>query len=125
MAGSDRMRDGDAWSRVFRPHRRGLDPTVRWALGLFLVGFPLMLVFLVVTSWVAPWFAIDLATASPAQLARLNTAYVAAASTPFLVSAYLGLRAWRRDRFVAGLVVAILALVTVVAFVALPLVAGL
>lgn len=88
-------------------------------MGLWLVSFPLMLVFLVMITWIAAGAGIELGSGSPGER-RLNTLYVLAVLAVLAFSALVGVRAWRRRRQGAGLVIAGLSVATAALFVLLP-----
>lgn len=100
-----------------------LDRAVVWSLGLYLMSFPLMLVFLVLSAWVAPVIGVVPGSGSKGDRA-LNAVYVGGVVVAFLVAAVVGLTGWRRRGQRAGLAVAGLSVLTAAAFVALPSVLG-
>ncbi len=90
-----------------------------WALGLWLASFPLALIFLVVTSWVAAGTGVELGSGTR-QEQQLNLLYVLGVLGVLAASALTGLASWRRRRRLAGLVTTCLALGTGVLFVLVP-----
>lgn len=105
--------------------RRRLDRTVTWSLGLFLISFPLMLVWLVVLAAAAPVFGVDLqGDPTPRELRVTNLVYMGLVLSTLLPAAAIGTLGWVRRRQRAALVVAVLSAVTAIAFVLLPVLAG-
>jgi hypothetical protein len=106
------------------PPRR-LDRGVRWSLGLLLAFFPLMLLFLAVIAAVGSMTGVEFGSGEDvAAERRLNTIYVIVALSPLAASIAIASRTWLRRRQQAALVIAILAVLSAVAFLVFPAIAG-
>ena len=105
--------------------RRRLDRTVVWSMGLYLISFPLMLVWLVVLSAAATFVGVDLqGDPTPGEQRTANLVYMALVLSTLVPAAAVGIRGWVRRRQAVALLVAILSVLTAVAFVLFPLLAG-
>lgn len=105
------------WRRP--PDRPRVDRAVLWSVFLFLLNFPLILVFLAVVGAFAMEAGIDLGGDDP-RIGLFNALYIAAVLAVWVVAAFLGIRGWRRSGQRVGLVSAVLCLLSGVGFVALP-----
>ncbi len=106
------------------PDRPRVDRAVLWSVFLFLLNFPLILVFLALVGAFALEAGIDLSSDDP-RLDVLNGLYIVAVVAVWLVAALLGIRGWRRSGDRVGLVAAILSGLSAVGFLLLPYLAQL
>lgn len=98
-----------------------LDRSVVWSLFLFLLSFPLMLLFLALIAWAADVLGVEFG--SDTQLRTqgiLNAVYVGLVLLILGVAMTIGLVGWFRRRQPVALVVAVLSGLTALAFVAFP-----
>lgn len=101
------------------PNRPRIDRSILWAVFLFLLNFPGILLFLAIVGAFALEAGIDLGS-NDSRLGILNALYIAAVLAVWLTAAMLGIRGWRRSGQRLGLVVAALSVLAGAAFVALP-----
>jgi hypothetical protein len=100
---------------------RRLDRGMLWSLMIFLLSFPLMLIFLVIIAYVAQVRGIDLGSSEDlAAQQRLNTTFIILALSPLTAAFIIGLRSWLRRRQAIGLAVAVLSVLAGVGVVLLP-----
>jgi hypothetical protein len=109
-------RGGGEVSSVTRPHR--LHRSIRWSGGLWLASFPLAMVYLGFIGMVGQWMGIRWGSAEDASAERvLNIVYMAMVLGTLGAAVVVGLRGWRRHGLKLALTIAVLAILTGVAFV--------
>ena len=104
------------------PSRR-LHRTVLWSGGLWLLSFPLMLLYLAVIGMIGMAMGVQFGSAEDAETERtLNYVYMAMVLGTLGVAALVGLRGWRRYGLRLALATAVLSVLTGILFVGLPVV---
>lgn len=103
------------------PTTSRLHRTVLWSGGLWLLSFPLMLLYLAVIGMIAQWLGVRFGTAEDAATERaLNLLYMAMVLGTLGVAVAVGLRGWRRHRLRLALTAAVLSILTGLLFVLAP-----
>jgi hypothetical protein len=98
-----------------------LHRSILWSGGLWLLSFPLMLVYLAIIGMVAQWLGITFGSAEDAEAERvLNIVYMVMVLGTLGAAVVIGLRGWRRHGLKLALTAAVLSILTGVAFVLLP-----
>ena len=98
-----------------------LHRAVLWSGGLWLVSFPLMLLYLAIIGMIGQWMGIRFGSSADAKAEFvLNLVYMGLVIGTLAVSVVIGLRGWRRHGLRLALAAAVLSLLTAVLFVVLP-----
>ncbi len=106
--------------RALRDARR-LDRTILWSLCLFLLSFPLLLVSLSFVGAMATSAGVEFGSSERVGAQQLlNGLFVVLALSPLAAAATIGFVGWFRRRLVVALVVAVLAVLTMIGFVVVP-----
>lgn len=100
---------------------RRLHRSILWSGGLWLLSFPLMLLYLAVIGMVAQWMGVRFGSPEDASAERvLNLVYMALVLGTLGAATVIGYRGWRRHHQRLALTAALLSALTGLAFVVLP-----
>ncbi len=100
---------------------RRLDRGMLWSLMIFLLSFPMMLLFLAVIAYVAELQGITLGSSEDlAAQQTLNTVFIVLSLCPLTAAFIIGLKSWRQRRQAVGLAVAVLSAIAGLGLVLLP-----
>jgi hypothetical protein len=104
---------------VAPPNRLHRD--ILWSGGLWLLSFPLMLVYLAIVGMIGQWLGVRFGSPEDATAERvLNLLYMALVLGTLGAAAVIGWRGWRRHGLRLALAAAVLSGITAVLFVLLP-----
>ena len=97
---------------------------ILWSGGLWLLSFPLMLVYLAVVGMIGSWLGVRFGSTEDATAELLlNLLYMAMVLGTLGAAFVIGLRGWRRHGLRLARAAAVLSVVTAVLFVLLPVLA--